>query len=330
MNFYKRRRWLLAALASGLVASVAKAQAPDDVFPARALRIVVGFPPGGASDTTVRLIAAALQRQIGQPVVVDNRAGASGAIAAQAVAAARPDGYTLLYATSSSHAIAQHLNDKLGYDPVRDFTPITLIGRAGLVLTANKGLPVRSVADLVAYARQRPSGTLTYASPGLASSQHLALVMFSQVAGIQMRHVPYKGSAPGLLDLVGGQVDLMIDNVTAPLAFIRDGKIRALAVTSAERAEMLPEVPTMAESGFAGFDVQAWGGIMGPAKMPAAVTGRLNRELNEALNDPAVRRSMRESGSVPQGGSSTDFGAFVVRESAAWKRVIDASGIKVD
>lgn len=333
-----RRSILNAAVALGLGAGLSalapvRAQSREDIlpnFPSRALRIVVGFPPGGSSDSTVRLVASALQRQLGKPVLVDNRPGASGAIAAQMVAAARPDGYTLLYATSSSHAIAPHVNDKLGYDPVRDFTPIALAGRAGLVLTANKDLPVHSVAELVRYARQHPTGTLTYASPGQASSQHLALVMFSQVAGIQMRHVPYKGSAPGLMDLIGGQVDLMIDNITAPLPFIRDGKIRALAVTSAERAEMLPEVPTMAESGFPGFDVQAWGGIMAPAGVPPALTERLNREVNLALADPAVQKSMRDAGSVPQGGSSADFGAFVARESANWKRVIDAAGIKGD
>lgn len=321
------RRTLLATLACGMTAA-AHAQTPDESFPSRPLRIVVGFPPGGSSDTTVRLVAAALQRQMGKPVVVDNRPGATGTIAAKSVSTARPDGYTLLYATSSSHAIAPHLNSKLGYDPVRDFTPIALMGRSGLVLTANKELPVRSVTELVAYARQRPPGTLTYASPGQASSQHLALVMFSQVAGIQMRHVPYKGSAPGLMDLVGGQVDLMIDNVTAPLAFIRDGKIRALAVTSAQRAEMLPDVPTMAESSFKGFDVQAWGGIMAPAKLPPAIAERLNREINQALNDPAVRKSIREAGTVPQAGSPADFSSFVASESANWGRVIGAARIK--
>lgn len=321
-----QRRHFIAALAVGISAPLlAFAQAPD--YPVRPVKILVGFPPGGSSDTTVRLLASALQKQMGQPVIVENRPGASGAIAAQAAAVARPDGYTLLYATSSSHAIAPHFNPNLGYDPLNDFTPITLIGRAGLVLSANDALPVHNIAELIRYARQQPPDTITYASPGQTSSQHLAMEIFSQAAGVQLRHVPYKGSAPGLMDLVGGQVNLMIDNVTAPLPFIRDGKIRPLAVTSAQRAEMLPDVPTMEESGMAGFDVQAWGGIMAPAHLPQALTDRLNREINLALADPAVRKTMHDAGSVPQGGSSDDFKRFVASESAFWKRAIHVAGI---
>ncbi|CAM3938683.1 Bug family tripartite tricarboxylate transporter substrate binding protein [Bordetella tumulicola] len=321
-----QRRQFITAMAIGIsIPLLARGNTPD--YPSRPLKIIVGFPPGGSSDNTVRLLGAALQKQIGQPVIVENRPGASGAIAAQAVAAERPDGYTLLYATSSSHAIAPHFNPKLGYDPLNDFTPITLIGRAGLVLTANNSLPVKDITDLIRYAKQQPPDTITYASPGQTSSQHLAIALLSRAAGIELRHIPYKGSAPGLMDLVGGQVNLMIDNLTAPLPFIRDGKIRPLAVTSIKRAEMLPDVPTLDESGIAGFDVQAWGGIMAPANLPAPLTAKLNREINIALTDPAVRKSMHDAGNVPQGGSSTDFANFVAGESAFWKRSIGQSDI---
>jgi tripartite-type tricarboxylate transporter receptor subunit TctC len=308
----------------------AQASGADEAFPSRPIKIVVGFPPGGASDGTIRLVALALQRQMQQPVVVENRAGASGAIAAKHVAGQAPNGYTLLYATSSSHAIAPHLNAKLGYDPVKDFSPIALAGRAGLVLTANLDLPAKNIGELVAHARKNEPGNLTYASPGQASSQHLSMVMFSQAAGIEMRHVPYKGSAPGLMDLIGGQVNLMIDNVAAPLSFVRSGKVRALAVTSLERHALLPDVPTMDESGYKGFDVQAWGGIVAPAGVPQPIVDRLNREVNLALADPAVRKSMLESGGIPQGGSAADFGSFIARESAKWKQVIDRAGLKGD
>lgn len=317
----------LLCLVLGLVGAPVKAQ--SDTYPSKPLRIIVGFPPGGSSDNTVRLVAGVMQKELGQSVVVENRPGASGAIAAKAVAGMPADGYTLFYATSSSHAIAPHLNPKLGYDAVRDFTPIAGLGRGGLVLTANPAVPVANLGELVALAKRQPEA-INYASPGQASSQHLALILFSQVNQIQMTHVPYKGSAPGLTDLIGGQVQLMIDNVLAPLPHIRSGRIKAIAVTGIERSHLLPDVPTMDESGLKGFDVQAWGGIVAPAGTPAPIVEKLNAALNKALVDPVVRKAILDGGSTPQGGSAKDFAAFIARESAKWKSVIDTAGIKAD
>ena len=329
-----RRQAALAALALALPAALpgfmnpAQAQVSAQPYPSRPIRIIVGFPPGGSSDNTVRLVAAALQKQLNQSVTVENRPGASGAIAAKAVAGMPADGYNLFYATSSSHAIAPHVGQKLGYDAIKDFAPIISLGRGGLVLTANAQVPVTHLADFIALAKAKPG--LAYASPGMASSQHLALVMLAQEHGLQLTHVPYKGSAPGLTELIGGQVPFMIDNVLAPLPHIRSGKIRAIAVTSLERSHLLPDVPTMHESGLKGFDVQAWGGIVAPAGTPEPVVTLLNREFNRALQEPAIRQAILDGGSTPQGGSSRDFAAFVAKESAKWKTVIDSAGIKAD
>jgi tripartite-type tricarboxylate transporter receptor subunit TctC len=311
----------------GLAGLAALTHARGQAYPARPLRIIVGFPPGGSSDSTVRLVAAALQKQMNQNVVVENRPGASGAIAAKAVAGMAPDGYNLFYATSSSHAIAPHLG-KVGYEALKDFAPITGLGRGGLVLSANAQVPVSNLDDFVALARSRPG--LAYASPGHASSQHLSMVLFAQENKLQLTHAAYRGSAPGLTDLIGGQVPFMIDNVLAPLPHIRAGKIKAVAVTGVERSHLLPEVPTMAESGMRGFDVQAWGGIVAPGGTPTDIVELLNREINKALQEPAVRKAILDGGSTPMGGPAREFAAFIARESGKWKSVIESNGIKGD
>nr|MBF0681905.1 tripartite tricarboxylate transporter substrate binding protein [Pseudomonas sp.] len=314
--------WVLATAAMMMChAGTASAAYPD-----KPVRIVVGFAPGGASDTTVRLVAAALQRQLGQTFVVENRPGASGGIAAQAVARNEADGYTLLYATSSSHAIAPHMGSDLGYDAINDFAPIALLSRAGMVLTANKDVPVNSLEEFVAYAKTN-AGRVTYASPGHASSQHLSMVMLAAHDGLDFVHVPYKGSAPALNDLVGGQVEFMMDNILASLPFIRDKRIKAIAVTSLERAPLLPEVPTMDEQGMKAFDIQAWGGIVAPAGTPPEVVGTLNEELNRVLQDPSIRETILKGGGVPQGGTASEFKSFIASESNRWKGVIESSKV---
>jgi tripartite-type tricarboxylate transporter receptor subunit TctC len=311
----------------GSLALAAPALANDN-YPARPIRIIVGFPPGGSSDNTVRLVADALQKQLGQSVVVENRPGASGAIAAKAVASMAADGYNLFYATSSSHAIAPNLNSRIGYDPLQDFAPITGLGRGGLVLSAGAQVPVANLQEFVAFARANPG--MTYASPGHASSQHLAMVLFAQENGLQLTHAPYRGSSPGLTDLIGGHVPFMIDNVLAPLPHIRSGKIKAIAVTGIERSHLLPEVPTINESGLPGFDVQAWGGIVAPAGTPPDIVERLNREINKALQIPAIREAILAGGSTPQGGPAAEFARFIARESERWKSVVESNGIKAE
>jgi tripartite-type tricarboxylate transporter receptor subunit TctC len=299
-----------------------------DDYPRRPIRIIVGFPPGGSSDNTVRLVADALHKQLGESVVVENRPGASGSIAAKAVAAMPPDGYNLFYATSSSHAIAPHLNAKLGYDPLVDFAPITALGRGGLVLTASTQAPVSTLEEFFTFARANPGAV--YASPGHASSQHLAMVLLAQENGLQLTHAPYRGSAPGLTDLIGGHVPFMIDNVLAPLPHIRSGKIKAIAVTGIERSHLLPDVPTIDESGLQGFDVQAWGGIVAPAGTPDAIVQLLNGEITKALQIPSIRQAILDGGSTPQGGSAGDFARFIAKESGKWKGVVERNGIKAE
>lgn len=302
------------------------AGAASAAYPEKPVRVIVGFSPGGASDTTVRLIASALQRQLGQPFTVENRPGASGTIAAKAVAGMDADGYTLLYATSSSHAIAPNMGSNVGYDAVRDFSPIALMSRAGMVLTTNQDVPVNTVSELIDYARSH-AGEVSYASPGHASSQHLSMLLLGQENGVEFVHVPYKGSAPALTDLVGGRVQFMMDNILASLPFIQEKRIKPIAVTSLERAPLLKDVPTMDEQGLKGFDIQAWGGLVAPAGVPEDIIAVLNEEINKALQDPDIRKTILSGGGVPQGGTAAEFRQFITTESDRWQRVISASGL---
>lgn len=322
MNSHKTfKQWMMGAAL--VAASIGIAAA----YPDKPVRIVVGFAPGGASDTTVRLVASALQRQLGQPFTVENRPGASGTIAAKAVSGIDPDGYTLLYATSSSHAIAPNIGSGVGYDPVRDFAPIALLSRAGMVLTSNKDIPVNNVRELIDYAKAK-AGTVNYASPGHASSQHLSMLLLGQENGVEFIHVPYKGSTPALADLVGGRVHFMMDNILASLPFIKEGRIKPIAVTSLERAPLLADVPTMDEQGLKGFDIQAWGGLVAPAGTPDAILKTLSEEVNKAMRDPEIRQTILNGGGVPQGGSASEFQTFMATEHDRWQRVISSSSLQ--
>ena len=314
------------ALVMSVLATVS-AHAADD-YPNRPIRLVVGFAPGGSADTNCRLLAAHLSERLGQQVVVDNRPGASGTIAAQAVARSDPDGYTLLYLTSASHAILPFIMP-LSYDPMADFSPVILVGKVGMVLIANPASPVSSLDELVAAARAKPGG-VAFASPGTASSHHLAMALFNQNTHTEMLHVPYKGSAPALNDVVAGEVPFMVDTISTSLPLIEGGKVRAIAVTSAERSPLLPEVPTFAQAGVQGFDVDVWGGISAPAGTPRAIVERLNRELNAILANPEVRRIFRAKGSEGGGGSPEHFAAFIAAEGDKWREVIQTAGIKAN
>lgn len=308
-----------------MLAAPALASAPSD-YPTRPIKLVVGFAPGGSADTNCRLLAQHLTGRLGQQVIVENRPGASGTIAARSVAESSPDGHTLLYLTSASHAILPYLGD-VGYDPIEDFSPVMMVGKVGMVLIANAKSPVQSVDDLVALSTGKP-GEIAYASPGTASSHHLAMSLFNLDTNTQMIHVPYKGSAPALNDVVAGQVPFMIDTISTSLPLIQAGKIKPIAVTSGARSPLLPNIPTIAESGVTGFDVDVWGGISAPKGTPEAIIDRLNRELNEILAEPEVQKLFRAKGSEDGGGTPERFARFIKDEGQKWHHVIQAAGIQ--
>ncbi|AOZ03543.1 ABC transporter substrate-binding protein [Cupriavidus sp. USMAHM13] len=308
---------LCAGLAAALLLSVPVAA---QVFPNRPLHLVVPYPPGGTADVLARLLGQRLSERLGSPVVVDNRAGAGTAIGSKYVAQAAPDGYTLLLGTVSSHAMNPALTP-VGYDPVQDFTPITRVASVPFVVLVNPALPVKTMGELVALAKARP-GQITYASAGTGTSNHLAGELLAKSAGIQLLHVPYKGSAPALADLLGGQVSLMFDLQVTAKAQIEAGTVRALAVTGAHRSSLLPRLPTVAESGLPGFEVSAWFGIFGPARLPPAVVETLNRNLVAILKSPEIQQRFSAQGAEVEWSSPEAFRTFVQAEHAKWAGLI--------
>ncbi len=318
------RRGLLLGTALGLLGSGAAAQPAS--YPQRPLRLVLGFPPGGATDHSARMVALKMAELVGQPIVVENRPGASGNIAAEHVARSAPDGYTLLYTTSTVHAINPNVHTKLPYDPVADFAPVLYVSRTQLALLVHNALGVASVAQLLALARSRP-GRLGYASAGSGSTQHLAGALFCRQAGIEALHVPYKGSSPALTDLISGQVDFMIDTLSASLPFMRGGRLRALAVSGRTRAPAAAQLPTIDASGVKGYEVMAWGGIVVPRGTPADVVRTLNAAGNEALRSADIVSRAADSGSELQGGTPERFGAWIGEELARWKLAVAAAGV---
>ena len=329
----KRRTFTrgLAALPltlAGAAGGTAHAQTPARWTPDKPLRIVVPFAPGGSTDVTARLVASALAERLGQTVVVDNRAGAGGNIAAEHVARAEPDGYTLILATSSTHATNAALYRKLPFNPVRDFTPISQIAFIPNLLVVNPEVPVNSVAELVAYAKAKP-GQLNYGSGGAGTSLHLAAAVFASRAGIDMVHVPYRGGAPVLVDLLSGKIQLSFSPLVEVLQQTRAGKLRALGVTTARRSALLPDVPAIAEV-IPGYEVALWNGIMGPAGLPAPVVARLASEIAAIVGNPELRSRLAELGSDPVGSTPADFAAFVAAEQPKWAELVRISGATVE
>jgi tripartite-type tricarboxylate transporter receptor subunit TctC len=322
--------WRLAM--GALLAFSALAAAPmagAQTYPAKTIRIVVPFPPGGATDILARAVAQKLTDAWGQAVVVDNRPGAGGNIGSELVAKAAPDGYTLEMGTVGTHAINASLYAKMPYDHVKDFAPVILVAGVPNVLVVNPSLPVSSVQELIAYAKANP-GKLNFASSGNGTSIHLAGELFKVMAGVQMTHIPYKGSAPALQDLIGGQVQLMFDNLPPSLPHIKAGKLRALAVTSATRSSALPDTPTIAESGLPGFEASSWFGVLAPAGTPPAIIARLNAEIGAWLASAEAKEKMLALGANIGGGSPEDFARHIAAETAKWQKVVKASGAKVD
>jgi tripartite-type tricarboxylate transporter receptor subunit TctC len=322
-------RRMIAALTIALVASIAAPAGAQPTYPTHPVRLVVPFPAGGTTDILARAVAQKLSEAWNQQVIVDNRPGAGGNIGTELVAKAAPDGYTLLMGTVGTHAINASLYSHLPYDHVKDFAPVILVAGVPNVLVVDPSLPVDSVRDLIAYAKANP-GKLNFASSGSGTSIHLSGELFKVMTGVQMTHVPYKGSAPALTDLMGGQVQLMFDNLPSSLAFIKAGKLRALAVTSATRASALPDVPTIQEAGVPGFEAASWFGVLAPAGTPREVIARINGEVAKWLASAEAREKLASQGAIAAGGTPDDFARHIGAETAKWAKVVKASGAKVD
>ncbi|MGE0874806.1 MAG: tripartite tricarboxylate transporter substrate binding protein [Burkholderiales bacterium] len=315
---------LLIVLACSLAAPAALAQA----YPSKPIRIIIGFPPGSGGETQVRLVGQKLTEAWGQPIIVDAKPGASGNIATELLVKSAPDGYTLQYFPAAL-AINPSLFPRVPYDLAKDFSPIALLGKFPLVMLVNPGVPAKSVAEAIALAKSKP-GALNFASIGNASPPHLAGELFNQLAGVKMVHIPYKGSAPAQADLIGGQVQVMFDTAVSSIPHVKAGRTRALAVTTRDRSRLLPDLPTLHESGLAGYDLYGWGGIVAPAGVPAEIVAKLNAEIVKALKQPDVSARLATLGTETGSMSAPEFGRFILDEAAKWKKLVVSTGAKLD
>ncbi|HVJ25480.1 MAG TPA: tripartite tricarboxylate transporter substrate binding protein [Burkholderiales bacterium] len=296
-------------------------------YPNRPIRLVVTVPPGGAADFIARLVGGKIAESLGQAVLVENRGGAGGTIAADAVAKAAPDGYTLLQNSITTHGVGPHLYSKLPYDPVKDFAPVSGLALLPLIMAVNAELPSKSVSELIALSK---TSNLNFASSGNGGAPHMAAELFKSVTGAPLTHVPYKGSGPAVADLVGGRVQIMFDAAPSLIAHVRSGKLRVLAAASAERNRLLPEVPTFAELGYPKVAVSLWYGLLVPAATPKPVIERLNRDVAKALGSPDVRERLLAQGAEPMPGTPEAFGAFMQDGMAKWAPVVKQAGVKLD
>ncbi len=307
---------------SGLIASMAWGQAD---YPNKPIRMIVPFPPGGVTDIVARTVSIKLSAELGQPVVVENRAGASGAIGAELGARAAPDGYTLIMGNISTLGINPITFAKLGYDPVTSFDPISLVAVQPLLITVHPGVPAKNLAELVQLAKSQP-GQLNYGTAG--SSIHLAVEQFNSLAGIRMNHIAYKGSAPAITDLVGGQIQVLFDPFSSIYPLVAAGKIRALAVTTEKRAAAAPQLPTVAEQGYAGFDVSSWQGIVVPAGTPKPIIQRLYRGLVTVMASPEVKEKFAQYSAFATASTPEQFAAYIKEELGRWQKVAQQAGVK--
>mgnify|MGYP001354190832 FL=1 len=318
----------LAALgfAAHFVAAYAVCQAQD--WPNKPIRMLVGFPPGGPTDVVARIVSDKVSAQINQRIVIDNRPGAAGNIAVELLTKANADGHTLLY-SSNAIALSPGLYSKLGYDPVKDLAPVTEIGAGCLIFVVHPSLPVKSVQEFIDYAKARP-GQLNYGSSGSGTSTHLAAVLFSIRNGLQTQHIPYKGTAPSLLDTIAGRVQFLMGAVLTAVPHVKEGRLRALAVTGSKRIQSLPELRTMEESGMPGFVVTTWQGVFAPAGIPAPVLTRINAEFVRAVNSPELRPKIEQQDMDPTGPTAAKFNAMYRAELARWTKVAKDAGLKAD
>ncbi|KRB68043.1 Bug family tripartite tricarboxylate transporter substrate binding protein [Noviherbaspirillum sp. Root189] len=314
----------VAALVT-FAAPVAQAQS---AYPSKPITLIVPFPPGGPTDLVARVLAQKMGEQMGQQIIVDNRGGANGNIGSGLVAKAPADGYTVLYNTSSI-VLSPALYKSLSYDVQRDLMPVALTATVPLALVVNPSLPVNNVKEFIDYAKANP-GKLSYGSAGSGNITHLGAFQFLQANGIDAVHVPYKGSAPADADLVGGQIQFMTDTINSVASFVRDKRMRLLAVTTPKRIPIFPDTPTVAESGLPGFEVSAWQGLMVPAKTPEPIIKRINSELMKALQSPDVQKKLAAQGAIPLGSTPEEYGAYMKSELARWSKIVKQTGVSLD
>nr|WP_316639775.1 tripartite tricarboxylate transporter substrate binding protein [uncultured Roseateles sp.] len=325
----KRRSLIQAAAGLALPSLATLAQSQGQDWPTAPVRIIVGFPPGGGTDALARVVGQKLSVMWGQQVLIENKAGVSGVLAAEYTAQQPSDGSTLLMAHINSHALAPSLQPKLRYDIERDFVPIVLVGVTPNLLIAHPGAPAKTVKDIVALCKAEP-GKIAFGSAGQGSAQHLALEMFKLQAKVDALHIPYKGSGPLLTDLMGGQIQYSFETMTAATPHVKNGKVIAIAQTRAKRAKGHPTVPTMQEQGFAGFEATTWYGLAGPGKLPNAIAQKINRDVNTVLAMPDVQERMDTYGAEDGGGTSDKFKKFIQSEIAKWSKVVKDGKVSVD
>ena len=321
------RRQFLYLVAGTAALPAVSCLAWEQTYPTRPVHLIVGFPAGGPQDIVMRLIGQWLSERLGQSFVIENRPDASGNVGAEAVVRAAPDGYTLL-SVSSPNAINATLYKNLNFNFIRDISPVASIMRVPLVMEVNPSVPVKTVPEFIAYAKANP-GKINYASAGIGTPQHVSAEMFKMMTGVEMVHVPYRGAAPALTDLIGGQVQVMIDTTPASMAHIRSGRLRPLAVTTATRADVLPDLPTVGDF-VPGYEATSWFGIGAPKNTPAEIIEKLNKEINAAIADPKIKARLVDLGGTVLPGSPADFGKLIADETEKWAKVIKFSGAKPD
>ena len=319
---------MMAKAVAALLLMAAAHGASAQAWPVKPVKLVVPFPAGGPTDVLSRAMADKLGTALGQPVVIENKPGAGGAIGADFVAKSAPDGYTLVMATTSTHSIGPYLA-KLPYDPQKDFTPIVWVGNATNILVVPPSLGVNSVQELIVLAKKDP-GKLNYATSGVGTVVHLTTEYFASEAGVKLTHVPYKGVQLSIPDLLSGQVSMLFDNIMTAQSHIKSGKLKALGISSLQRSPLVPDVPTIAESGLPGFESVTWFGVFGPAGTPKSVVERMNMEVNKVLADPAIRERFAQLGFEPAGGTPGDFAAVVQRDAAKWSKVIKDANVRAE
>jgi len=323
-----KRREFLSATGAGALAAALPQQAFAQAYPNKPLKFIVGFAPGGATDVVGRLMAKKIGDALGQPVIIENKAGGSSNIGAEAVVRSAPDGYTF-YVSAITSAINASLFPKLPFDFAKDFEPVALFAKVPNILVVHPSVPAKSLKELIDYARANP-GKLSYASSGSGTSIHMCGELFKILAKVDLVHIPYKGSAPAMTDMIGGQVQVMFDNMPSALPHVKAGKLRALAVTSAQRSPSAPDVLTMGEAGLAGFDVQSWFGLMAPKGTPKEIIAKLNAESNKALGSADIKERFMDLGAVSAPLSPEGYGEFIREEITRWAEVVKVSGAKVE
>jgi len=321
------RRSVVFALAAAGCGWLGVAAAASDAYPSKPVRMLVGFAAGGAVDNVARQLGQGLSQRLGQAVVIENKPGATGTIAAEAAAKSPGDGYTLLLGTQSTMLVAPSVYPKLGFKPLQDFVPISLVASVPLVLVAHPSVPARNIKELIELARSKDGG-LMYASSGQGGPQHVASELLAQMAGIKLGHVPYKGEAIALNDVLGNQVPIMFGNLPTLLPHIRSGKVRAIAVSSLQRSEAAPDIPTIAESGLPGFEALTWFGVFAPISTPKPVVDRLLNDINQTLADPAAKGKLQAQGLTVMGNNPDQFRAYMKTETVKWAKLVESAHIK--